>query len=157
MLLHILKKKIYINLILVLNWSNKLKPRDIYSIGVMLICQSLTFELARYGLESGGLHFWEFLFYLTTWKLSDALAAAVQWTITTFAFRWGRGYGLSICVEVCRSTRVPVTGNETGRLVKFEDLCRKWINKSETWHILRRDIAAASLKIWCEHFNPVKS
>ena len=75
---------------------------------------------------------------------------------TTCALRWDRVYCLSICVEISRSTRVPVIGNETGRLVKFVDLCRKWINKSETWHILRRDIAAASLKIGCENFNPVK-
>ena len=34
------ENKIYINFILVLNWSNYLKPRDIYSTGVMLICQS---------------------------------------------------------------------------------------------------------------------
>ena len=76
---------------------------------------------------------------------------------TTCALRWDTVYCLSTCVDITRSTRVPVTGNETGRLVKFEDLCRKWINKSETLHILRRDIAAASLKIWCEKFNPVKS
>ena len=58
---------------------------------------------------------------------------------------------------VLKFPEVPVKGNETWRLVKFVDLCRKWINKRETWHILRRDIAAASLKILYENFNPVNS
>ena len=86
---------------------------------------------------------------------------------STCAMRWHGVYCLSKCVEISRRTRVPVIGNETGRLVQFVDLCRKWINKSETcltwhilsetWAILKRDIAADSLKIWCENFNPVKS
>ena len=75
----------------------------------------------------------------------------------TCALRWDRVYCLSICVDISRITRVAVIGNEIGRLVKFVDLCRKWINILKTWHILRRHIAAASLKIWCENFNPVKS
>ena len=43
-------------------------------------------------------------------------------------------------------------GNETGLLLKIVALSRKWINRSETY----RDIAAPSLKILCENFNPVK-
>ena len=84
------------------------------------------------------------------------LRCLCSWRFITCALRWDRVYRLSICVEISRSTRVPVRRNETGRLVKFVDLCRKWIIKSETWHILRRDIAAASMIIWCEKFNPIK-
>ena len=38
-------------------------------------------RVGKIRLESGGLHFWEFLFYFTTWKLWDAPAVSVQWTI----------------------------------------------------------------------------
>ena len=48
-------------------------------------------------------------------------------------------------------------GNETGHLLKFVDLRRKWINISETLHMLRRDIAASMLKILCQKINPIKS
>ena len=39
-------------------------------------------------------------------------------------------------------------GNETGHLLKFVKLYRKFINKSETQHMLRGNIAATSLKAW---------
>ena len=48
-------------------------------------------------------------------------------------------------------------GNETGPLYKLVDLSRKLINKCETWHMLRTDIAASSLEILYEAFNSVKS
>ena len=60
----------------------------------------------------------------------------MQWTI--YHVRIEMVYGLSICVEISRKTRVPLIGNETGRLVKFVDLCRKRINKRETWHTEKR-------------------
>ena len=44
---------------------------------------------------------------------------------TTCALRCDGVYYLSKCVEISRSTRVLVIGNETGRLVQFVDLCRK--------------------------------
>ena len=43
-------------------------------------------------------------------------------------------------------------GNE-----KFCGNQQKKINKTETLNMLRRDIAASSLKVLCENFNPVKS
>ena len=45
--------------------------------------------------------------------------------VTTCALRFDGVYYLSKCVEISRSTRVPVIGNETGCLVQFVDLCRK--------------------------------
>ena len=48
-------------------------------------------------------------------------------------------------------------GNETGPSHKFVDLSRKLINKYETLHMLRRDIAASSLKILYEYFISVKN
>ena len=46
-------------------------------------------------------------------------------------------------------------GNETTLLLKFVDLSRELTNKCETLHMLRRDIAASSLKMY-EHFDPIK-
>ena len=37
------------------------------------------------------------------------------------------------------------------------ELSSKSINKCETYHMLRRDIAASALQILCENVDPVKS
>ena len=42
----------------------------------------------------------------------------------TCALRLDRVYCLSTCVEISRSTRVPVIGNETVRFVDFSQICR---------------------------------
>ena len=69
---------------------------------------------------------------------------------------------LSKCVEFSRSTRTfasftkKMIGNETGPLNKFVDLSRKLINTCGTWHMLKRVIAASSLKIRYEDFTSVK-
>ena len=51
---------------------------------------------------------------------------------------------------------IETIGNETGHLLKFVDLSRKWINSNDTLHMLRWDIAASSLKILCKHYIPVE-
>ena len=51
---------------------------------------------------------------------------------------------------------IGMIGNDTGLLLKSADLSRKPINKHETLHMTRRDIAASSLKILWENFDPVK-
>ena len=48
-------------------------------------------------------------------------------------------------------------GNETGHLLKCVKLYRKFININETLHIMRRNIAATSLKISCTNLYSVKS
>ena len=47
-------------------------------------------------------------------------------------------------------------GNETGHLLECLKLYRKFINKSETYHILRGNIAATSLYILSENRFSVK-
>ena len=49
---------------------------------------------------------------------------AVQWKIYHVRIEMRQSL-LSFCVEISRSARVPVIGNEIGRLVKIVDLCRK--------------------------------
>ena len=51
---------------------------------------------------------------------------------------------------------IEIIGNETGHLFKFVGLRRKYINKSETYHMLRSDIAASSPKILRTKFNRTK-
>ena len=48
-------------------------------------------------------------------------------------------------------------GNETGHLLKCVTLYRKFININETYQVLRRNIAALSLKISCTNLYSVKS
>ena len=48
-------------------------------------------------------------------------------------------------------------GIETGHLLKCVKLYRKFININEIQYVLRRDIAATSLKIACSNFYSVKS
>ena len=48
-------------------------------------------------------------------------------------------------------------GNETGHLLKREKHYGKSYNINEAWHILRRNIAATSLKISCTNLYSVKS
>ena len=48
-------------------------------------------------------------------------------------------------------------GNETGHLLKCVKLYRKFIKLNETYHYLRRNIAATSLKISCTNLYSVKS
>ena len=50
---------------------------------------------------------------------------------------------------------IGMIGNETGHLVKCVKLYRK-ININETKHVLRRNIAATSLKISCKSLYSVK-
>ena len=70
---------------------------------------------------------------------------------TTCALRRDRVYCLSICVEISRSTRVPVRGNKTGRLVKFAENESKKGKPDTHWEKI------LLLKIWCENFNSIKS
>ena len=46
--------------------------------------------------------------------------------------------------------------NETGLLLKSVVLSRKAVNKYKTQHMLRRDIAASSLKFLWANFDPLK-
>ena len=48
-------------------------------------------------------------------------------------------------------------GNETGHLLKCVKLYSKCIKLDETFHDLRRNIAATSLKISCTNLYSVKS
>ena len=48
-------------------------------------------------------------------------------------------------------------GNETGHLLKCVTLFRKFTNINETYHVLRRNIAATSLKISFVNLYSVKS
>ena len=50
-----------------------------------------------------------------------------------------------------------MTGNESGHLLKCVKLYRKCIKLNETYHDLRRNIAATSLKISCTNLYSVKS
>ena len=52
---------------------------------------------------------------------------------------------------------IGMIGNETGHLLKCVKLYRKCINLNETYHDLRRNIAATSLKISCTNLYSVKS
>ena len=76
-------------------------------------------------------------------------------------FSWKRS-GLLTCVEFSRSTRIfapfaiEMIANETRPLLNSVGLSSNAINKSETWHMLRRDISAYLLKNSCETFYPVK-
>ena len=47
-------------------------------------------------------------------------------------------------------------GNETGHLLECVELYGKFINKDETLHMLRRNIAATTLKNLWKHLNSVK-
>ena len=49
-----------------------------------------------------------------------------------------------------------IIGNERGPLLKFVDFSKKWINKSETYQTVRKDITVALLKFLCNIFDPVK-
>ena len=51
---------------------------------------------------------------------------------------------------------IGMIGNETGHLLKFVKLYGKFINKNETQHMLRRNIAATSLKVWWKNLYSVK-
>ena len=69
------------------------------------------------------------LFYFATWKLWAALAVSVQWTIYHVRTEVRQSLlSFSICWNF---QKYPCTSDRerTGRLVKFVDLCRKWINK----------------------------
>ena len=52
---------------------------------------------------------------------------------------------------------IGMIGNETGISLKCVKLYRKMLNICETWHVLRRNIAATSLKISCINLYSVKS
>ena len=66
------------------------------------------------------------------------------------------------CAEVLLSTHIFVNctigmiGNKAGHLLKCVELHRKFVNKSEIQHMLKRNIATSSLKIICEYHNLVK-
>ena len=47
-------------------------------------------------------------------------------------------------------------GNETGHLLEYVELYGKIVNKSETWHMWRRNIAASWLKIVWKNLYSVK-
>ena len=47
-------------------------------------------------------------------------------------------------------------GNETGHLLECVELYGKFINKDETLHMLRRNIAATTLKTLWKNLNSVK-
>ena len=47
-------------------------------------------------------------------------------------------------------------GNETGHLLECVELYGKFINKNETWHMLRGNIDATSLKILWKNLYSVK-
>ena len=47
-------------------------------------------------------------------------------------------------------------GTKTGNLLKCVKLYRKFININETYHVLRRDIVATSLKISCTNLYSEK-
>ena len=70
---------------------------------------------------------------------------------------------LLICAKCSKSTQVfadftiGMIGNETGHLLKCVKLYIKCIKLNETYHDLRRDIAAISLKISCTNLYSVKS
>ena len=50
-----------------------------------------------------------------------------------------------------------IIGNETGHLLKCVKLFGKFININETQNVLKRTIAATSLKISCKNLYQVKS
>ena len=52
---------------------------------------------------------------------------------------------------------IEMIGNKTGHLLKCVMLYRKFININETFHVLRRNIAATSLKISLINLYSVKS
>ena len=70
---------------------------------------------------------------------------------------------LSICAKFSKSKKwfadftIGMIWNETGHLLKCVKLCRNLINIDETKHVLRRNIAAISLKISSINLYSVKS
>ena len=69
--------------------------------------------------------FWSFFFFLfLPFEDFGMDAVSVQWRFTTRAMRSDRVYCLSPLVEISRSTRAPVMGNETVRVVDFSQICR---------------------------------
>ena len=50
-------------------------------------------------------------------------------------------------IQICANFTLGMMGNETGHLLKYLELYEKFTNKSETKHMLRKNIAATSLKI----------
>ena len=68
-----------------------------------------------------------------------------------------------MCAKFAKSTQcfanftIGMIGNETRHLLKCVKLYRKLIIINETQHVLRRNIAATSLKISCKNLYSVKS
>ena len=110
---------------------------------------NIRFGKTRFGFWRG-IFFKSFIFIFTTCNLWEWPALLVQWTITTCALTWDRIYRLSTCVEISRSNRVPVIGNETGRLVNLEISAENESTK------VKPGIYWEEILLWCENFNPVK-
>ena len=52
---------------------------------------------------------------------------------------------------------IGMIGNETGHLLKCVRLYRNFLTINETYHVMRGNIAATSLKISCTNLHSVKS
>ena len=63
----------------------------------------------------------------------------------------------SMSIQLFADFTIGMIGNETGHLLKRVKFYRKFININETSNILRRSIAATSLKISCTNVYSVKS
>ena len=59
-------------------------------------------------------------------------------------------------IQIFANFSIGIIGHETGHLLEYVKLYGKFINKSETKHMLRRNIAATSLKIIWENLYSVK-
>ena len=95
-----------------------------------------------------------FILFLPLENFGTNLRFLCSGRFITCPLRWDRVYCLSICFEISRST------GDRERNRTFSQICislqkmnqQKW----NLAHIEKKDIAAASMKIWCKNFNPVK-
>ena len=68
-----------------------------------------------------------------------------------------RGYVLKFPREAIFSNfTLGMMGNETGHLLECGNLNVRFINKCETYHMLRRNIVATSLKILWKNLHSIK-
>ena len=59
-------------------------------------------------------------------------------------------------IQFLANFTIGIIGNETGHLLEFVELYGKLINKSETQRMVRRNIAATSLKMLLKNLYSVK-
>ena len=63
---------------------------------------------------------------------------------------------LSFSTHIFANFTIGMIENKTEHLLKYEELHRKFNNKAEILHMLKRNIAAFLLKILCKNLNSVK-